>query len=279
MAEETLRIPSGHVVMTTHGSVRAETLQCWTEMRSHSEKQGLTNVRWYTQPGSLVAKARNDAVRSCLADPGAQWLMQIDADMTFAPDALLRLLTTAYAEMPFADAVGGYCPLRGDLALPTLDTGSGTWESIFPGSGTLEVMRTGAAFILTKRHVYEGLTQPWYALRVPMRPIDAMLEVDNFARTRFDGENPFRNLDSAAWEKLERCAIDDPSCGQGQFTPNECGEDSGACDRMRNAGFRLFVNTDVVTGHVDTKIIDWRQHKTYIEQAEKNQRLGAGLLA
>jgi hypothetical protein len=276
---DTLQIPSGHIVMTTHGMVRAETLGCWTEMRSYSEKQGLTNARWYTMPGTLVAKARNDAVRSLLADPNAQWLLQIDADMTFAPDALLKILTTAYAELPHADAVGAYCPLRGDMAIPTIDSGSGTWESFFPGSGTVEVMRTGAAFILTKRHVYENLNQPWYALRVPMRPIDAMAEIDNWCRIKFDGENPFRNLPSEAWEKLERCAIDDPSCSQDQFTPNECGEDSGFCDRMRMAGFRIFVNTDVPTGHVDTRIIDWTTHKKAMQDQEKHIRLGAGLLA
>lgn len=274
-----INIPVGHVVMTTHGSVRADTVQCWADMRSHCDRAGLHNVRWYLLPGALVEKARNDAVRSLLSDPNAGWLMQIDADMTFQPDALLLLLQTAYGTHQFADAVGGYCPLRGELALPTLDTGSGTWESIFPGSGILEVMRTGAAFILTKRHVYESLKDPWYRLRVPMRPIDALLEVDNFARIKYDGHNPFRDLPSAAWERLEQCAIQDPSIAQDQFIPAEVGEDSSICDRMRNAGFRIFVHTDVVTGHVDTKITDWRQHKTAIETAEKNQDIGAGLWA
>lgn len=252
---------------------------CLMEMRSHSEKQGLTNARWYTIPGTLVDKARNDAVRSLLSDANAQWLLFVDGDMTFPPDALLRLLTTAYAEMPYADAVGAYCSLRGDMAIPTIDSGTGTWESVFPGSGVIEVMRTGAAFILIKRHVYERLPQPWYCLRVPMRPIDAMVEVDNFCRIKFDGENPFRNLPSEAWEKLERCAIDDPSCSHDQFIPAEVGEDSNASDKMRNAGFRIFVHTDIVTGHVDTKIVDWKQHRTAISEAEKNQRLGAGLTA
>lgn len=276
---DTLSVPSGHVVCTTYGSIRHETAMSLMEMRSHSERQGLTNVRWYTIPGTLVDKARNDAVRTMLSDANAQWLLFVDGDMTFPADALLRILTAAYAERPDADAIGAYCSLRGDMAIPTIDSGTGTWESWFPGSGLVEVMRTGAAFILIKRHVFEHLSQPWYCLRVPMRPIDAMLEVDNWARIKFDGENPFRNLPSQAWEKLERCAIDDPSCSQDQFTPHEVGEDSNATDRMRNAGFRIYVHTDIVTGHVDTKIIDWTQHKKAIQEAEKNQRLGAGLLA
>lgn len=276
---DTIQIPSGHICVTTYGVLRHETAMALMEMRSHSERQGLVNVRWYTLPSALVDKARNDAVRSLLADPAGQWLLFVDGDMTFSPDALLRLLQTAYAELPHADILGAYCPLRGEMAIPTIDSGTGTWESHFPGSGVIEVMRTGAAFILIKRHVFENMSQPWYALRVPMRPIDALLEVDNFCRIKFDGDNPFRNLPSAAWEKIERCAIDDPSCSHDAFVPSEVGEDSGFCDRARNAGFRIFVSTDVVTGHVDTKVIDWTQHKRSVADAEKNQRLGAGLWA
>lgn len=276
---DTITVPPGHVCVTTYGAIRSETVQSLMETRSVCEKAGLLNVTWRFVPGTLVDKARNDSVRGVLADPNAQWLLFIDADMVWDPGAVLQILQTAYAETPWADAVGAYCPLRGDLAIPTIDTGTGTWESTFPGGGPVEVMRTGAAFILVKRHVYEHLAEPWYALRVPMRPIDAMLEVDNFARIKFDGENPFRHMPSAAWEQLERCAIDDPSCAHNQFTPAEVGEDSGFCDRARNAGFRIVVNTNIVTGHVDTKVVDWRQHKTAIQEQEKQCRLGAGLLA
>lgn len=248
------------------------------ETRSFSERQGLNNVRWLMIPGTLVEKARNDAVRNMLADPNAGWLMFADGDMTWQPDALIRILNTAYGELPNADVVGGYCCLRGELALPTIDSGTGTWESWFPGSGVVEVMRTGAAFVLAKRRVYEGLKDPWYRVRVPARPVDFMMEVDNYARQKFDGQNPFRGLPNREWERLERCALDDPSIA-GDFVPGEVGEDSGFADRARNAGFRIYVNTDIVTGHVDTKITNWTQHKEAIERMEKQQRLIAGMTA
>ena len=89
--------------------------------------------------------------------------------------------------MPHVDVLGAYCPLRGSLALPTIDTGTGTWESWYPGSGVIEAMRTGAAFLLCKRHVFEKLQDPWFRMRVPARPIDFMAEVDNWARMKFDG--------------------------------------------------------------------------------------------
>lgn len=273
-----MSVPSGHFCVTTYGPIRHETAVSMMDMRSFSEKNGLGNVRWYTMPATLVEKARNEACRELLRDPSGGWLMFMDGDMQAQPDSLIRMLQTAYGELPHADVVGGYCTLRGELALPTIDSGTGTWESWFPGSGCVEVMRTGAAFLLVKRRVLEGMKDPWFRLRVPARPIDFLAEVDNYARIKYDGRNPFRGLPGAEWERLEQCALEDPSTS-GDFTPGEVGEDSGFCDRARNAGFRIYVQTDVVTGHVDSKITTWQDHKRAIEQVEANQRYVAGLLA
>lgn len=274
-----IQVPAGHVVVTTFGSLRHEMVQCWMELRSLCEKNGLHNVHWATLPGTLVEKARNEAVRQLLRNPQAQWLLQIDGDMTFPPDSLLRMLQTVYQDMPHIDALGAYCPLRGEMALCTIDTGTGTWESHFPGSGIMEVMRTGAAFLLVKRRVFEALSDPWFRMRVPARPLDFMAEVDNWARMKWNGENPFRGLPNEPWEKLERCARDDPSAIAGSFVPVEVGEDSGLMDRLRNAGFRAYVNTDVVCGHVDSVVRGWPDHKKAMEQLAQNQRYASGLLA
>lgn len=274
-----IQVPSGHFCVTTYGPIRHESAQSVWEMRSFCERNGLGNIRWYTLPATLVEKARNEAVRQVLQDPNCGWLCFFDGDMTAPPDALVKLIQTAFGELPHADVVGGYCSLRGELALPTIDSGTGTWESWYPNSGTVEVMRTGAAFLLVKRRVFEGLKDPWFRLRVPMRPIDALAEIDNFCRIKFNGTNPFRGLPNAEWERLERCAIDDPSSAEQNFVPAEVGEDSGFCDRARNAGFRIFVNTDVVTGHVDTKTTSWVDHKKAIENMEQQNRFIAGMLA
>jgi hypothetical protein len=282
-APQQIAIPPGMVCCTTYGPIRHETVQCLLEMRSVSERAGLSNVSYSFIPGLLIEKARNEAVRQMLRG-GMGWLLFVDGDMTFPPTALTGdpksgipgLLPTAYAEMPHADVIGAYCSLRGDLALPTIDSGSGTWESWYPGSGVVEVMRTGGAFLLVKRHVFEGLKDPWFRMRVPARPIDFMAEVDNWARIKWDGQNPFRNLPNAAWEKLEKAAQEDPSCAPEQFTPVEVGEDSGAADRMRNAGYRLFVHTDIVCGHVDTKITNWTDHKRAMKLMEDTNLQAVG---
>jgi hypothetical protein len=258
--------------------ITQHTVQSLLEARSFTDRNGATNIKWLMEPATLVERARNAAVRGMIRD-NAQWLLFIDGDTVFSPDAALHALRTAYADYPHADVVGGYVPLRGDIALPTIDTGTGTWESWFPGSGVVEVMRTGCAFLLIKRHVLDALRDPWFRVRVPARPIDFMLEVDNFARIKFDGRNPLRDAPEDAWAKLEKCARDDPSAAPENFTPIEVGEDSGFCDRVRAAGFRIFVNTDISCGHVDTRILWGADHKKAVADRERMQRLLAGVTA
>ncbi len=277
-APASIQVPSGFVCITTYGPIRQETAQCLLEARSFNEKNGLGNIEYQMIPGVLVEKARNEAVRQMLKKNHG-YCFFIDGDTTFTPDAILRLVQTAFGEMPFADIMGGWVPLRGEMALPTIDSGSGTWESHFPGSGVIEVMRTGGAFVLFKRRVFEGLKDPWFRMRVPARPMDFMAEVDNWARMKLNGENPFRNQPGQFWEKLEDAARQDPSAAAENFVPVEVGEDSGMLDRARNAGFRAFVNTNVACGHVDTVVRSWVDHKKAMDAMEQTQRYASGLLA
>jgi hypothetical protein len=265
-----VQVPAGLVVCTTYGPIRHETAQCLMEMRSASERAGLLNVGWTMVPGTLVEKARNDAVRTMLGafEGKAQWILFVDGDMVFQPDALTKILTTAYGTTPWADVIGGYATLKGDLALPTIDSGTGTWESIFPGRGPVEVMRTGAAFLLCKRHVFDRIPQPWFRLRVPARPLDFMAEVDNWARIKCDGQNPFRGLPGKPWERLLDLASSDPSAAPGTFVPAEVGEDSGFCDRVKAAGMRIVVDTDIEIGHLETKVVNAATHKAKMKELE-----------
>lgn len=273
-----ISVPNGLIVCTTYGSITQQTVQCLMDARSLCEKNGLANLAWRMIPGTLVEKARNESVRQCLRE-NFGFLLFIDGDTTFEPNAIILLIQSAYGELPAADAMGAWVPLRGELALPTIDCGSGTWESHYPGSGILPVMRTGGAFLLVKRHVFEALKDPWFRMRVPARPMDFMGEVDNYARMKFNGENPFRGTADQTWERLEKCAQDDPSIVVENFVPVEVGEDSGFCDRAKLAGFNLFVNTNIACGHVDQRVLNWGDHKKAMDEAAKWQRLASGLLA
>lgn len=277
MTDVQVQIPPGLCVITTYGHITQQTVQAWGEMRHHAHSVGLTNVGWTMVPGTLVEKARNDAVRAMLTafEGKAQWILFVDGDMVFQPDSLQRLLVTAFGACPWADVVGAYCSLKGELALPTLDTGTGTWESIYPGRGPLEVMRTGAAFLLCKRSVFSRVPEPWFRIRVPARPLDFMAEVDNWARMKLDGANPFRELPGSPWEKLLTLASADPSAAR--FSPQEVGEDSGFCDRVKAAGMRIVVDTNIEIGHLDTIIVTAATHKKKMAELEADWLAAVGV--
>lgn len=270
--------PPGMVCVTTYGSVQSETAFALMEARSFAEKQGLVNLQWAQIHGALVDKARNEAMRRLLA-VGPEWLIFVDGDMVFEPDAIFKLLERAYGTHPHFDVLGGYCNLRGGPALPTIDTGTGTWESWYPGQGVIDVMRTGAAFVLIKKHVAQRIPDPWFALRVPMRILDAIQEVDTFCRTVFDGRNPMRGLPSRAWETMTDLARQHSSSREQPFVPAEVGEDSSFCDRVTAAGMRIGVDTDLIIRHIVRQTQDWTAHRDAMEKHDREHRLLSGFAA
>jgi len=275
MAEVNFQAPNGLLAMTSPGLVRVETMMSTmaAALLCHDRKLPL-NVQHFG--GALVDKARNDAARACLAG-GFGYVLFVDGDMTYPPEALFNLVQAAYTpRADWADAVGGYCVLRGG-AVPTIDTGTGTWESHFPGSGVLEVIRTGAAFLLVKRHCFERMAAPWFVSREPMRWLDAMTEIDNLARIRLNGTNPFRGLPGKPWESLLEAASADPQ-SQKAVTSYAVGEDSGFCDAAKAAGLRIAVDTDTAIGHLDTITLTGDTHKTRMEERDRDHRLLYGLL-
>lgn len=251
-------------------------MAAWGALREQTVRQNL-NVIWDFVPGTLVDRARNQAVVKMLSHtPPLGWLLFIDGDAVFQPDAMARLLMYAYGDNPAADCVGAYCTLRGEPYLPTIDTGTGTWESVLPGQGPMEVMRTGSAFILMKRHCFEKVPGPWYGTRNPMRPIDALAEIDNFAHTKFDGKNPL--TDNPTWQALVKCAKDDPGSRKPPDPQAFVGEDSNWCDTMRFHGLRIFVHSDIEVHHVDRAIRSAADHRQCMMRNEQMVRSLVGSL-
>lgn len=278
-----ITLPPGHLALTSYGAVTLETLQSLMQLQQHLNDAGIAKaIRWHFVPGALVDKARNDAVRAVVSDPAAAWLLFVDADMTFAPTIVEALLMTAFHECPWADIVGAWCPLRGEPYLPTIDTGTGTWESTLPGQGPLEVIRTGAACVLVKRHVYERMEAPWYGVRPAPRPLDMLTEFDNFCRTKFDGRNPFAEY--REWTQVQDCAQDEArnqraqgaTGAHGSFM-SSVGEDSNFCDKARALGFRIVVQTNAVCGHVDRRVVGPAEHREAMKRQEQHELLACGI--
>lgn len=281
--DQGIQVPPGLLCVTTYGSVQGATVQSLLDLRGYNSAHGINNVHYATVSGILVDKARNESVRGLLGNPSLQYLCFVDADMQFAPDMLHRFLLTAYSLCPWADAVGAYCQLRGKPYLPTIDTGTGTWEPHDALSGPLEVIRTGSACILVKRHVYERMEFPWYGVRPAPRPLDVMAELDNFARVKMDGRNLLR--EHPAWALLEKCAREDAQSQRGSAAAqapggffSSVGEDSAFCDKLKALDFRIVVQTDVVVKHLDQQVIGPELHISAMKESELLTRQTVGVL-
>lgn len=284
MATDQVEIPAGVIALTSYGVITLDTTHSLLEMRGYAERIGLRNVTWMPIHGNLVDKARNDAVIQFLKSD-AQWLWFLDGDMKFQPNLIEIMLRTAYqyeATKDF-DIIGGYCNLRGGNYLPTIDTGTGTWEPHDAGLGPKEVIRTGGACLLAKRHVFERMRYPWFGVRPAPRPIEMLMEVDNYARCKFDGRNPFQQLE--AWGQIVRCAAEDAArghatedAGRDWAGHSSVGEDSNFADKARALGFRIVVQTNAVCEHVETRAIGPKDHTKATRELLKRQRYYAGAL-
>lgn len=107
------------------------------------------------QHGTLLDDARRFMTLRALAVPEVTHTMWVDADMTFAPDAVRRLLAH---DLPI---VGGLCFERRPPYAPTLWRDGAQLRDY--SDGLVEVDSTGGAFLLVKREVYEHIGEEFEA--------------------------------------------------------------------------------------------------------------------
>jgi hypothetical protein len=257
-------VATANLTGTVHGPTADSTLALALTMRDH----GFSQIEYRTFPCQLVESGR-DAVCAHALQQNYDWLLMYDGDATFPADALLRLLHTAYVTHPRASVVGAYAQLKGN-AIPTIDTGTGTWEPHFPGEGVLDVIRTGGHFILTKTSILRAFGPPWFRTRSAMRPIRALADLDNYARTKLDGQNPFAGLPE--WETLLALARKESGA------ESSVGEDSGFCDAVKASGGTILVDTSVVTGHIEQRVITPTDLSSRLAERERTLNLAVGVL-
>ena len=239
------------------------------EMRSWCDRNGFHNVEWRPFSAVLVEHGRDEVMRHALAE-NYDFALQIDADAApIPPDALLRILHTSFIAVPDSSVVGGYAQLKSPPYLPTIDTGTGTWEPHFPGEGILPVIRTGAHFLLVKPSILRRFGPPWFRTRLGLRPIDALREVDNFARLRNHGKNPLAGDD---WTAL----LEDARAQAGGVE-SPVGEDSGFCDAVLAVGGKIYVDTDLVIGHVGKRLITPEMLRTELDKRKTKVRRALGV--
>lgn len=268
----------GYVVsIALTGSVLPQFSQCWTALARYNDSIGMKRVEYAITHGLFVEAARDEAIMHALnprkdgSEAAYDWVLQIDADATFPPDTLQRLLTRAYIEYPHAAVVGAYSQLKPFPHLPTIDTGTGTWEEHYPGEGMLQVIRTGCHCILIKLPIFSKIgPPPWFRTRLAQQPIRAMREVDNFARIKLSGKNPFRSHPEWATliEAAQQVSLQKESV---------VGEDSAFFDRCLAHNVNCYVDCDLVTGHIGQKVIQPSDYRDAVVKNRKMQRAALGV--
>jgi len=107
----------------------------------------------------LIDRCRNDAAQEAL-NWGADYLMFFDADGTYPPETVKRLLSHN------KDAVSGLTHQKAFPHLPVLWKCRGARKAVVPldYQGLVKVDLVGLAGVLIKREVLETIPKPWFEL-------------------------------------------------------------------------------------------------------------------
>ena len=151
------------------GQVQGAFANSMAQMVAYSVGAGELDGLMRKQSGPRIEDARNGIVEGFLAS-NSEWLLMVDSDMTFPPDALHRLLQVA--DPDDVPVVGGLCfgYQQGLGPFPTLYSwGTGGARVMFDIDSYPElcpVDATGAAFILFHRTIFEthrvDTPLPWF---------------------------------------------------------------------------------------------------------------------
>jgi glycosyltransferase involved in cell wall biosynthesis len=212
----------GTVAMVTRDKVAAQTAISWLMTDLTWLKPGQFHKRYIVQ-GNILTFQRNQ----CINDMRGDWILFIDSDMVWQPEAM-RVLIETQAKFDL-DIVGGLCFQRGDPYQPTmyrfaapteLDRKGYTFIERWPADSAVEVDATGMAFCLIHRRVFDRIMQ--HRLGIPF-PSDEERK----------GQTP---IPFFRWEGI-------------------LGEDFLFCKEAKEAGCRIFVDTSVKVGHIGDQII------------------------
>lgn len=177
-----------------------------------------------------VSNARNWICAEFLEKATADWLLFIDADMTFERTLLQDLLENA--SMVKAPVVGGLCfGVEDSTLFPTLYGVAQGWEGEagyhtirfdeYPPNTMMRVAATGAACLLIHRSVLDKVR-------------DAQKAAGNTAYPWFQ-------------ETI--------------FNGYPCGEDVTFCHRVNSLGLPVYVDTGVALGHAKTYVLTEQMYR------------------
>jgi len=232
--------PIGTIATLYQGKVAGETLSSYMRMDTRFAR-GHSPDFLYVK-GSQVPAQRNLAVHNMRGE----WLLFIDSDMEFEPDAVQRLVTSwevlrTQVEEPVI--LGGLCVRRYPPFQPTIfqavDMQDGPFRVVeeWGDADYVECDATGMAFVLIPKRTFEavmGGPMPSHEDRALIRP----------------------------WPYYEWVG--------------QMGEDFRFCLKAKAAGVRVFVDPNIIIGHVAEVAVDvsdfWRRMATRTDEAYESMK-------
>lgn len=201
----------GTLALCTRDRISAGTFISWlladrTSFLGPGENIGISVVQ-----GHVLTLQRNECIRNMQGD----WIIFIDDDMVFQPDAIKRLIAT---QQKFdLDMVGALCFQRGEPHQPTLymreqpTEGNYVFLEDWERDSVVEVDATGMAFVLITKRLLTAIAGEF---------------PDQMTRSHGRPPSYFR------WDE------------------KGFGEDMTFCQDVKKAGGRIFVDTSIKTGHI-----------------------------
>ena len=183
---------------------------------------------------AAVDRARCDLATAALADPAVEALLWIDSDVSFTADEVARLCAH---ELP---VVAGLYPKKGvpDFAVH-LERGT-TELAVGEGGGLYDVRYVGAGFLYTQRLVYDDIRRHFGL------PI---------CNSRFGAPTvPYF---------LPMVVVDEDGPPGSYWY---LGEDYAFCERARQAGHKIVVDTTLRLGHVGKYTYGWEDAGAAVER-------------
>lgn len=181
-----------------------------------------------------ISNSRNEIVREFLTEYDAEWLLFVDADMHFQPEAIEGVMRHAHHEE--RPIVGGLCfGITDGRLFPTLydlsqdeDTGKPVIlrRTVVPDDELVQVTATGAAFLLISRGVLLQMFERGFNRSYPW-----------FQETEIDGA--------------------------------PCSEDFTFCLRAGMLGHPVHVDTSVQIGHHKSMVLDLPMFRAQQRAAEE----------
>lgn len=189
------------------------------------------------QSGPRIAEIRHQMVEKFLFNDlyaNSEWLLMVDADMTFEPDLVSRLMEEAdHDEVPILGGLAFAGGHAGGRAYPTIyeeytdDDGDVGVRPVddYPRNRLVKCGATGGGCLLVHRTVYQRMARPY---------------PNGYATWKDGRKNPY------------------PWFVEGQTDPKgrPLGEDVVFCRKARGMGIPTHVHTGVKLGHVKTYILN-----------------------